>query len=60
MNIDFEKLREDLKQESYAAAFVGGFDSALMESYEIDDAEDIQLLMIAKEKSIDLNRYIEN
>lgn len=34
MEIDIEKLREDMKQQCYAAFFVGGFGGALNESFD--------------------------
>ena len=35
MSIDYEALREDLKQELYGAAFCGGFGGALMEAGDV-------------------------
>ncbi len=59
MNIDFDRLREDLKQDSYAAAFVGGFGGALIESFDIDNTDNSDLIRIAEQKGIDLSDYYE-
>lgn len=59
MTIDYDKLREDLKQDSYAAAFIGGFGGALMESIDIDDAEPDELIRIAKDRGVDFSDYLD-
>ena len=57
MNIDFEKLREDLKQDSYGAFFIGGFGGAIFESFDIDKASHEELLDLAEQKGININKY---
>lgn len=57
MTIDIDKLREDLKQESYGAFFGGGFGGALFESFDIDKASPQELVRIAQDKGIDLAKY---
>lgn len=54
---DFEKLREDLKNDSLGAFFGGGFGGALIESFNLDDATDDELIKIARDRGIDLNKY---
>ena len=51
--IDYEALREDLKQELYGAAFVGGFGGALMEAGDVDNASPEELLRMARNNGID-------
>ena len=55
--IDFKRLREDLKNESLGAYFGGGFGAGLIESFDLDDATDDELIKIARERGIDLNKY---
>ena len=57
MTIDIEELRKDLKQECYGAFFVGSFGGALMESFDIECASPEELIEIADEKGIDLEKY---
>ncbi len=58
MNIDFEELRDDMKEECYGAYFGGGFGGALIESFDIDAASESELLDMAREKNIDIRKYI--
>lgn len=60
MEIDYDRLREDLKNEALGAFFGGGFGGALIESFDIDNASDDELISIAQKMHIDLNKYIEN
>ncbi len=60
MEIDYDRLREDLKNETLGAFFGGGFGGALIESFDIDNASDDELISIAQQMHIDLNKYIEN
>lgn len=57
MTIDIEDLRKDLEQECYGAFFAGGFGGALMESFDIERASPEELIKIAEEKGIDLEKY---
>ena len=41
--IDYNALREAIKQELYGAAFGGGFDGALMEAGDVDYASPEEL-----------------
>ncbi len=60
MEIDYDRLREDLKNEALGAFFGGGFGGALIESFDIDNASDDELISIAQQMHIDLDKYIEN
>ena len=55
--IDYEALREAIKQELYCAAFVGGFGGALIEAGEVDDASPEELLRMARNNGIDPEDY---
>ena len=57
--IDYEALREDLKQELYGAAFGGGFGGALMEAGDVDNASPDELLRMARNNGIDPEDYEE-
>ena len=57
MSIDYEALREDLKQELYGAAFGGGFGGALMEAGDVDNASPEELLRMARNNGIDPEDY---
>ena len=57
MDIDVDKLREDLKQECYGAFFVAGIGGALIESFDIENASDEEIIDKAKSKGIDIEDY---
>ena len=59
MIVNIEKLRDELKQDCYAAYFGGRFGGASMESFDIENASPQELIEIARDKGIDLNEYIE-
>ena len=55
-NIDFEKLREDLKNLFMAAMF-NGFPVAMMDVTRVENASNEELIKIAKENGFDIDRY---
>ena len=55
--IDYDSLREDLKEESLGAFFVGGFGGAMAEASDIDKASNEELIKMAKRQGIDISRY---
>ncbi len=57
MEIDIERLREDIKQDCYGAYFGGGFGGALMESFDVEKASPEEVIEIAKNKNMDLWKY---
>ena len=59
MLFDIDELREDLEDDCYGAFFGGGYGGAMIEAMEIEDASDEEVIRIAREKGIDLNRYEE-
>ena len=58
MEIDIERLREDLRNECLGAFYGGGFGGALIESFNVDKASVEELIQIAQRMNIDLNNYI--
>ncbi len=57
MEIDIDRLREDIKQDCYGAYFGEGFGGALMESFDVEKASSQKLVEIAEERAIDLRKY---
>ena len=57
MQIDIERLREDLKQECYGTFFGGGFGGVLIESFDVEHASPQKLVEMARENGIDLGEY---
>ena len=57
--IDYEALREDLKQELYGAAFGGGSGGTLMETGEVDNTSPEELLQMARNNGTDPEDYEE-
>lgn len=54
--IDYERLRRDLMEDRYAGAFAG-MPAMMMEAWEIEDASEEELLELAYQDGIDLDRY---
>ena len=52
-----KKLKDDMMEELYGAAFVGGFGGALLEADEIDDEDDDELEEHARRLGIDPEKY---
>ena len=57
MNYNFEKLRNDLKEECLGAMFAGGFGMAVVDLTDIERASNEQLLKYAKQFGFDLRKY---
>ena len=57
MIIDVDELRRDLLNDSYGAAFGGGYGGALMESFDIEKASPETLVRIAERNGVDLSKY---
>ena len=57
MEIDIEKLRNDIKEECEGAFFAGGFGAALLDSYEVEKASAEKLVSMAEQMGINLNEY---
>lgn len=59
MEIDIDRLRDDLREESYGAFFVGGFGGAMFEAMDIDRASDEEIIRMALKKGFDIEDYCE-
>lgn len=57
MKIDNEKLRQDLLDDSYGAFYGGGFGGAMVEALEIENATEKELVDMALEKGINIDKY---
>ena len=55
--IDYEALRDYLEDELFGAAFGGGFGGALMETEDLDDLSDEELLDLARSNGFDPENY---
>ena len=58
MEIDIERLRNDLKNESLGLFYGGHFGGALIESFQIDKYSKEELIKIARLMNIDIENYI--
>lgn len=57
MMIDIDKLRRDMKNDSFGAFYGGGFSGTFMEASDIEYASEEELIEMALKKGIDLPRY---
>lgn len=55
--IDVEKLRDDMRGDCLGAYFGGGFGAALVESFDVENANPDELVKMAQNKGIDLRKY---
>lgn len=58
--IDINKLKQDLKNYYEAAYFTLGYGAALMDSFDIDNLSDEEIISKAAENGVDLEQYIIN
>lgn len=57
MNINFDKLREDLEADSLAAYFGGGFGGDLIDAFDAKEASEEELLQMAEQQGFDMRKY---
>lgn len=57
MIIDVDSLRRDMQEESLAAFFGGGIGGVLIESFEIENASDEELIHMALDNGVRLEDY---
>lgn len=57
ITVDIDALREDMKDECYGAFFGAGMDSALIDSFDVEDASPEELVQRAVDQGIDLRKY---
>lgn len=58
--IDINKLKQDLKNYYEAAYFTLGYGAALMDSFDLDNLSDEEIINKAIDNSINLENYIIN
>ena len=58
--IDINKLKQDLKDYYEAAYFTLGYGAALMDSFDIDNLSDEEIINKAAENGVDLEQYTIN
>jgi hypothetical protein len=57
MNIDFDKLRQDLL-DYFGTAMTMGFGAAIIDISKVENASNEELINIAKQNGFDLNKYV--
>lgn len=58
--IDINKLKQDLKDYYEAAYFTLGYGAALMDSFDLNNLSDEEIISKAAENGVDLEQYIKN
>lgn len=58
--IDINKLKQDLKDYYEAAYFTLGYGTALMDSFDLDNLSDEEIINKAIDNGINLENYIIN
>jgi hypothetical protein len=57
MYIDYDRLRNDLENESLGAFYGTGFGGALIQSFDVQNASDDELIEMAERANFNLNKY---
>lgn len=55
--IDYDALREALKDECFAAGFGGGIGPALLDALDVDDMSPDELVRAARTWGINIDRF---
>ena len=55
--IDYEALRQELRDECFAAYYGGGIGPALMDALNVDDMGPEELVKTAQLWSVDISRF---
>ncbi len=58
--IDINKLKQDLKDYYEAAYFTLGYGAALMDSYDLDNLSDEEIINKAIDNGLNIENYIVN
>ena len=58
--IDINKLKQDLKDYYESAYFTLGYGAALIDSFDLDNLSDEEIISKAAENGVDLEQYIIN
>ncbi len=57
MEMDIERIRKDLLDNLKGAYFIGGYGGAIMEAHDIENMSPDEIIELAAEQGLDLNRY---
>ena len=57
--IDYEALREALRDECFAACYGGGIGAALMDALSVDDMSPEELIRAARLWGVDISRFMK-
>jgi len=57
--IDYEALREALRDECFAACYGGGIGLALMDALSVDDMSPEELIRAARLWGVDISRFMK-
>lgn len=60
VEIDINKLKQDLRDYYEAAYFTLGYGAALMDSFDLDNLSDVEIINKAIDNGINLEQYIIN
>lgn len=60
VEIDINKLKKDLKDYYESAYFTLGYGAALMDSFDLDNLSDEEIINKAVKNGVDLEQYIIN
>lgn len=60
VEIDINKLKQDLKDYYESAYFTLGYGAALMDSFDLDNLSDEEIINKAVKNGVDLEQYIIN
>lgn len=58
--IDIDKLKQDLKDYYEAAYFTLGYGAALMDSFDLDNLSDEEIISKAIDNGLNIENYIVN
>lgn len=58
MEIDYDRLRNDLINYYQGAYFVGGFGAALMDAMDVEKMNDEELVQLALQKGLKIEDYM--
>lgn len=60
IEIDINKLKQDLKEYYESAYFILGYGAALMQSFDIDNLSDEEIINKAIDNGLNIENYIVN
>lgn len=57
MQYDIERLRNDMRDDGFGMAFGAGLDFMIYGALELDSMSDSEILRVAKQNGINIERY---